>query len=132
MAGLPAGAAAQVSGECAVVAGRDVSVRDIILKCGLTNEEVLALVQKIHERDSPAVQEVAKLSRELGITQSAVQTFFLILGQKNVPPERLLETLAGIAQDHVTAVKRLEAVRSDDPDVNALRNQAAEAIKHGT
>ena len=78
----------------AVQAGRDIHARDIIVNKGLTETEILAIVEAYQRTDSPSIAVVAQLSKELGITETALAGFFRTLGLERVPPERLLETLS--------------------------------------
>jgi tetratricopeptide (TPR) repeat protein len=127
----PAYADGQVSGERAVVAGRDINARDIIVKYGLTEQEVLALVRETREKEGPLAEKLAEFAQKLGVTESAVQNFFRILGEKQVPPERLLETLGDIAQRHLESVNRLAILQPKDPVTDKLVQDARSAIEAG-
>ena len=127
----PVPAVAQVSGEQAVVAGRDINARDIIVRYGLSEQEVLALVRETRETEGPLAEKLAEFAQKLGVTESAVQNFLRILGEKQVPPERLLETLGEIAQRHLDAVQRLAALQPQDPATQELVQEARAAIEVG-
>ncbi len=127
----PVLAVAQVSGEQAVVAGRDINARDIIVRYGLSEQEVLALVRETRETEGPLAEKLAEFAQKLGVTESAVQNFLRILGEKQVPPERLLETLGEIAQRHLDAVQRLAALQPQDPATQELVQEARAAIEVG-
>jgi len=91
----------RVSAEFGVATGGDLSARDIIIKYGLSEARVRALMRELQAHDSAAVQKVAELSARLGITDNALTSFFRILGeQKAIPDEKLLETLAEMAEHH--------------------------------
>ena len=122
---------AQVKGEYAVVAGGDIKARDIIIKHGLTEEEVRTLVLELQKKESAAVQKVAELAAELGVTQGATKNFFRILREEQVPAEKLLETLAEIAERHMSLLAQAKSFRFDDPGIEAIRREATKAIDLG-
>jgi len=93
--------AAEIKGDHAVLAGGDINANDIIIKHGLTEDEVGALFLEYQKNESLSIQMVADLSNKLGVTHSAINNFFRIIGEKQVPPEKLLETLAEIAERHL-------------------------------
>lgn len=106
-------------------------VRDIIIKRGLSEAEVLALVREWRREEGPLAEKIAELSHELGITHSATRNFFRILGEEQVPPEKLLDTLADIAERHVNIVDRLAVPRPEDEATKALVLTARSAIEEG-
>ncbi|MCP4112831.1 MAG: DUF2225 domain-containing protein [Desulfobacteraceae bacterium] len=73
-----------------------------------------------------------KLVTELGVTKSALVSFFKILEQKQVPPEDLDSTLRKIAERYKELQAKL-AVPSilDFPEVTALKEKAKEALEKG-
>jgi vacuolar-type H+-ATPase subunit I/STV1 len=123
----------KVSAKYGVAAGGDLSARDIIIKYGLAEDEIGALMRELHAQDSAAVQKVAELSARLGITDNALTNFFRILGEQEpaIPEEKLLETLADIAERHRLLLEQAKTLRSEDPAIQALREQATAAIDQG-
>jgi len=63
----------------------------------------------------------------------ALRNFFKILEekQKQVASDDLDHTLREIAKRYLDLRQQLQAFRSDDPDVNQLRQQAAMAVEAG-
>jgi tetratricopeptide (TPR) repeat protein len=122
----------RVSSEHGVAAGRDIRARDIIIKYGLTEAEVRALMRELQADDSAAVQKVAELSKRLGVTESALKYFFQILGEKATPAENLLERLVDIAERYKELDRKLSAFTSEDPAIVALRNEARAALEART
>ena len=71
------------------------------------------------------------LGKQLGIKQSAIENFFRLLGQEQVPDEKLAESLATIANRHKELLAQLQAFGSDDPAIATLLTQARAAIEAG-
>ena len=76
-------------------------------------------------------EKLQALSEELGVTKAALKSFFEILGQKQVPPEDLDSTLRKIAERYQTLDQKLATFTSDDPVIQALKNEAREALEQG-
>ncbi len=114
-----------------VVAGRDINARDIIIKKGLTDKEVQTIFRNLQKKEGPAVQKVAELSQKLGVTNSALENFFRLLGKEQVPPEKLLECLVELAEHHKQLEEQVRSLSTDDQEIEALRKQAATAINKG-
>ncbi|MCP4353759.1 MAG: OmpA family protein [Desulfobacterales bacterium] len=76
-------------------------------------------------------EQFQKLSEELGVTKSALKSFFRILEQKRVSPEDLDSTLREIAKRHREFQKELDAFQSDDPKVDQLRSKAKLSLNVG-
>ncbi|MEK6776938.1 MAG: hypothetical protein AABY87_08670 [bacterium] len=78
------------------------------------------------ETNAPGVsEETAKYLIELGMTRTALTSFFNILEQKNVPPEELDSTLREIAKRDNELKEQLRLFSSDDTEVTSLKHQAA-------
>src|SRR5262249_13319236 len=71
------------------------------------------------------------ISRQFGVTDGAITTFFRILGEKKVAIEDLDAKLREIAAQHLTLLMQTEAQMGDDPQVAALKKEAAGAIGGG-
>ncbi len=73
-----------------------------------------------------------EVSVKLGVTQQAALTLLRLLGEQNVPLERLPEKLGEITTRYKQAVERLDAIDvQDDPVTRALVEHAQAAIKDG-
>jgi len=104
----------------AIVAGHDVNVT-----YGLTPEQVQAAIAGV-------TGQLVEVSTKLGITQSAALTLLRVLGEQNVPLERLPEKLDEITARYKQAVERLATIDvQDDPVTGALVERAQAAIKDG-
>jgi hypothetical protein len=71
------------------------------------------------------------ISHAFGVTDTAVTTFFRILGETKVATEDLDAKLREIAARHLTLLKQAEASPDDDPEVAAIKKQAVMAIGAG-
>src|SRR5262245_15335515 len=112
-------AADTISAEHGVAAGRD--IRDSAISIGFNAEQVQLLIQTSNQELKTTYQtQVETLSQRLAVTQDAVLGFFTILKREQVPPEKLPETLAAIAQRHREMLDRLAALNPDDPTIKAL------------
>lgn len=74
---------------------------------------------------------IIELSTELGVTRGAVATFLRILGEANVPVEELPAKLGEIAERHQALLAQIESVRSESPDVQAIKDRARVAVEEG-
>lgn len=103
---------------------------------GFTGPEVLRLVELAKSPEAADHAELARvlkeqISTEAPVERSAVATFLSILGEREVPTERLATALEEIAQRHLSLLQRLQTLTGDDPEVTTLRQRAAEAIQRG-
>ena len=71
------------------------------------------------------------VSRTFGVTDTALTTFFRILGERKVATEDLDVKLREVAARHLTLLKQAEASADDDPQVAAIKQQAVAAIGAG-
>ncbi|MBF0550288.1 MAG: toll/interleukin-1 receptor domain-containing protein [Deltaproteobacteria bacterium] len=76
-------------------------------------------------------EQYDKKSVELGVTQAALENFFKIMEQKQVPREKLDQTLRELAERYKKLQQELAAFKSDDSDVKAITNQAKQALEQG-
>ena len=130
----------EVGVDCGAGAGENLSARDIIINCGLSEEELQALVQsavdqavaQVRQEPDQGLKDLSReLAKDLGITEDAIGKFFEILGEQEVPSEELRETLVEIAERHQEALVRLAALNPEDPVTQGLLNQARAALKDG-
>jgi hypothetical protein len=71
------------------------------------------------------------LSRALGVTDTALTTFFRILGENKVSTEDLDAKLREVAARHLTLLKQAEPSADDDPQVAAIKKERFAAINVG-
>jgi tetratricopeptide (TPR) repeat protein len=76
-------------------------------------------------------EEFKALSKELGVTQTALENFFKILKQQNIPYQDYDHTLHQIAERHLNLLAELAQFQSEDPEVTALLKQAEQAVEQG-
>ncbi|MDN5872639.1 MAG: tetratricopeptide repeat protein, partial [Nitrococcus sp.] len=116
--------------EQGVGAGGDISVGGDV-NIGLTPIQVRELMRQIQEQQGAGIKKVARLSRRLGVTESALASFFRILGRQNVPIEQLPATLVEIAQRHRRLLDQIGALPAQSPAIQALKDRARAAVKQG-
>lgn len=75
--------------------------------------------------------ECERIKVEYGIRDAAFTSFFRILNQENIPCAEWGAKLREIAFRYKELLLRFEAVTSDDPQVQALKAQAKQAIENG-
>src|SRR5215831_19787834 len=71
------------------------------------------------------------VSRAFGVTDTALATFFRILGERKVATEDLDAKLREVAARHLTLLKQAEASADDDPQVAPIKKEAVAAIGAG-
>jgi tetratricopeptide (TPR) repeat protein len=120
-----------ISADHGSFAARDVNTGGGGISIGLTPEQVRDLALAISRQESSAWGRVEELSHKLDVTGDAVIEFFRILGRKEVPLEKLPETLAEIAARHRGMLDRLTALDPEDPAVRERVEEARAAIKVG-
>lgn len=82
--------------------------------------------------DSRAFENnLEKLATSLGVTKTALDKFFRIMRQNQVPPEYLDITLRRVSGEYRELKKNLLNSRSDDPAINTLKARAAQAMDSG-
>jgi hypothetical protein len=111
------------AGPGSVAAGGD--VRDNVINFGLTPEQVRDLTEAAARgATAPLTAMIVDLSKRLGVTEDATTTLLRIVGEENVPLERLSETLNRVANDYKRLQTQVAALTSDDPVVRQLVEQA--------
>ena len=92
--------------------------------------EKVQLAETINNYGIPP-EEFKALSKELGVTQNALENFFKILKQQNIPYQDYDHTLRQIAERHLNLLAELAQFQSEDPEISALLNQAEQAVEQG-
>ncbi len=130
--------------DCASAVDGDVRDSIINVICGLSPEELKELVAWA-ARDAVDGAEAATEARHVELLArlgqltppdsdfpvQAVAAILAVLGEEEVPLERLADTFAQLAEEHLELKHRLRTLESDDPEVQALREQAAAALDEG-
>ena len=73
----------------------------------------------------------ARYAGDLAVTDAALNSFFWILEEQQVPRSDLDSKLREIAATHKELLARLAMVQSDDPEVQRLKGEAEQAIEVG-
>jgi len=107
----------------AITAGGSVAVT-----YGYTFEQVQELIKAERAGDA---DRIVDLSNKLGVTQGAAITMLRIIGQQDVPVEKLPRKLAEVAEQYKQAMDRLAALDPQDPITHDLLERAEAAIKAG-
>jgi tetratricopeptide (TPR) repeat protein len=98
---------------------------------GATPAELQDIISNVLGRRAVSLDLYDNVSRALGVTDSALTTFFRILGENKVATEDLDAKLREIAGRHLALLKQAEPSADDDPQVAAIKNQAVAAIGAG-
>lgn len=105
---------------------------NLFLSFGLTLVQLKKLVSEYAREDSAAVQQVTALSKQLGVTEGALRSFFKTLEQKEVPLDQLATRLSEIARDHKKLLAEVAAFRGEnDPNIARLSAAAEIALRDG-
>jgi tetratricopeptide (TPR) repeat protein len=108
-----------------VTAGRDVNF-------GLTPEQVKELTEAAARgATAPLTTAIVDLSKRLGVTEDAAKTLLRIVGEQDVPLERLTETLYRVANDYKRLQEQAAALNPDNPMARDLVTQARAVIDAG-
>jgi tetratricopeptide (TPR) repeat protein len=101
---------------------------------GITPAELKDIIDSVLARRAippELLDRYEMVSRAFNVSDTALTTFFRILGENKVPLEDLDATLRQIAGRHLTLLKQAELSTDNDPQVAALRKQAVTAIEAG-
>jgi hypothetical protein len=140
-AGLPYSGKAGSGGVTAtegVALGGSVSNSTINNTVNHENPATLAMLAKAlndkdasEERPREAEAKASELAAKLGVTSSAVAEFFKILGEQNVPEEKIPARLIEVATHFAQTRDELAALEPDDPHVAELAHSAKQALDNG-
>lgn len=109
-----------------------VSVQQCTVHVGVSVAELLPLIEaEKHKAAAPLHAQLDDLARRLGLTEEAIRNFLHILGEREIPADRLAERFAEIVQRHRDTLQRLTVLAADDPAVNGLIEQARTAVQAG-
>ena len=99
---------------------------------GLTPEQVKELTEAAARgATGPLTTTIVDLSKRLGVTEDATKTLLRIVGEQDVPPERLSETLNRVANDYKRLQAQAAALNPDNPTARGLVERAQVAITAG-
>jgi hypothetical protein len=78
-----------------------------------------------------SVEKYDRLREELGVTDSALKSFFKILEQQQVPRQDLDSTLREIAKRYTELQEKLHTFTSNDPAIAVTKREASKALEAG-
>ena len=113
-----------------VAVGRD--IKDSTINFGLTPEQVKELTEAAARGAAgPLTNTIVDLSKRLGATEDATKTLLRIVGEQDVPLERLSEALNRVATDYKRLQAQAAALNPDNVTARDLVTQAKAAIDAG-
>src|SRR5262245_32841004 len=126
--------AQQIKAETGGVAiGRDVIQSTVVI--GIPQEKVDELVRDakrpLEELTTQQRENIALLKEKLDLNERQVRASLSILGENDIPPERLAAKLVEIAERFKDLQATALAQPSDDPKITALKGDARKAIEAG-
>jgi uncharacterized coiled-coil protein SlyX len=111
-----------------VAVGGDVSAP---INIGIPPEQLAAVIQQGHDLSESQKKLIAELEGKLDLNQRQVRAALDILGEKDIPPERLAAKLVEIAERFKALQADALAHPGDDAKVAALKAEAQKAIQAG-
>jgi tetratricopeptide (TPR) repeat protein len=126
----PGRAAPNVIAESgSVAAGRDI-IGSVTI--GLSPEQVKDLTEAAARgATAPLTAVIIDLSKRLGVTQDATRTLLRIVGEQDVPLERLSETLDRVANDYKHLQAQVTALNPENATAQNLVGEAKSEIEAG-
>src|SRR5712692_7429678 len=119
---------------CASAVGGDVRDSTITTVCGMPPEQVVELVRlaaspQAGDRAELLVRISALVPASSELRVKAIVKFFRLLGEVPVEDNQLADRFAQIAEEHRRLAEDVKSLRVNDPEVQALRQQAAAAVE---
>jgi hypothetical protein len=100
--------------------------------CSIRPEQLEAIIQQSKDLSEAQKKIIEGLERDLALNKRQVQAALAILGEANIPPERLEAKLIDIAQRFMALREQIATAQSgDDAQIVALKADAKEAIDAG-
>ena len=121
------------TGQCSVAVAGSAVGNSITCNFGLTPEQLKQLTEAAVRGATDAQQEhVDKVSKTLGLTESAAKNLLKIVGDDaNVPEDKLAEALTKAAEDYRRLQTQVAALNPGNPSARALVDQAKSEIESG-
>jgi hypothetical protein len=107
------------------------SVTGSTINIGVPPEQLAALVRQAADFSETQKKVIAKLEGELDLNQRQIRAALHILGENDIPPERLAAKLVEIAERFKDLQGTAAAQPGDDPKIAALKIDAQKAIEAG-
>ena len=119
---------------CASAVGGDVRDTTITVVCGMPTEQVVALVglaasPQAGDRTELLARLSALVPASSQLRVEAIVKFFQLMGEVPVDEDRLADRFAQIAGEHRRLLEDVKSLRVNDPEVQALRQEAATALE---
>jgi tetratricopeptide (TPR) repeat protein len=107
------------------------SVTGSTINIGVPPEQLAALVRQAADLSETQKKVIAKLEDELDLNQRQIRAALGILGENDIPPERLAAKLVEIAERFKDLQATASAQPGDDPKIATLKTDAQKAIEAG-
>src|SRR5262245_17675009 len=111
--------------------GGNVTNSNINIYNGVSPEQLAALVRQSGDLSDAQKKLIARLEADLDLNQRQIRAALDILGEKDVPPERLAARLLEIAERFKALQTIADAQAGDDPRITALKAEAKKAVEAG-
>src|SRR5262245_45313366 len=101
---------------------------------GITPAELQTIIDRVLARRAIPPELLVRyelVTRQFGVTDTALVTFFRILGENKVATEELDAKLREVAARHLTLLQQTKASADDDPQIAAIKKEAVAAIGAG-
>src|SRR5262249_1492246 len=105
------------------------SVTGSTINIGVPPEQLAALVRQAADFSETQKKVIAKLEGELDLNQRQIRAALGILGENDIPPERLAAKLVEIAERFKALQETASAQPGDDPNIVTLKGGAQKAIE---
>ncbi|MGX9431798.1 hypothetical protein [Bradyrhizobium sp. LeoA1S1] len=101
------------------------------ISIGIPAEQLAAIVRQANDLSEMQKEQIAKLKSDLDLNQRQIYAALNILGENNVPPERLGAKLVEIAERFKALQATASAQPGDGPRIAALKADVQKAIDAG-
>ena len=122
------------TGACSVATAGSANVTATNINCifGFTSDQVKELIEAAARgATSASTSTIVELSKQLSITEDATKSLLRIVGEQDVPLERLSETLNRVANDYKHLQAQVKALNLDNPTARGLVDRAKAEIAAG-
>jgi tetratricopeptide (TPR) repeat protein len=125
--------AQEKAGGGGVAAGRDIVNSQITI--GIPPEQLAGIIEAgrkdLKDLTEHQKHKIDTLEKDLGVNENALQAFFTILGEREVPIDRLSKKLVEIAGHYKEALAQSAPGPNDRPDIAKVRSAARDALGAG-
>ncbi len=89
---------------------------------------ITAATRPLQQQTEEQKRLIARLQHQLGVNEAQLQAFLQIIGEADVPPERIGTKLLEIAQDYQRLKNDLKEIPGEDTQIADLKKQARLAL----